>query len=244
MGGGGQFIDLKLSIIKTLTLEGYSSLWFLPTIFFAELLLTLINTVSNNKKCVYLLLILISIALQKIINEYYYSVIIRFVIFINRILISYIFILVGTFIYKILKHKKLFDIMTFMMLFINMFICHINGFVDLHFSIINNYFLYFYFAISTSFSLLYISKNFYKGKSKIFKFIEYLGKNSLLIMITHLPLMILGIIFNMIYIENVLIKYCFTTILVLLAETVLIKIINKHFIFLVKPTNLKIVNKK
>lgn len=241
---GVQLIDIQTSIIKTLTFEGYSTLWFLPTLFFAELLFYFFKSLMNNKtKYMCILLFCASLVLTHFINIIDSTIIIRVAIVFNRIIIACSFVSIGSIIYNLIKSaekNKILGVLSFFVLFSNMFLCQINGFVDLHFSIINNYAWYYYLAITTTFSLIYIGKFFYKGKLKLSKFIEFLGKNSLLIMVTHLPFMILGTVFGIINLGNVFLRAFITTIIVLVIEGIIILVVNKAFKFLLDPKYFKI----
>lgn len=81
----------------------------------------------------------------------------------------------------------------------NMFLCQANGWVDLNHLQLGNILYYFWFAVSTSICLLYVLYSI--GVRN--KWIEWIGRNSLIVLVTHLPFPITrwckalcGILFN------------------------------------------------
>lgn len=125
--------------------------------------------------------------------------------------------------------------------FINLGLCIENGAVDNHFMIFNNLFYYYLCAILGSVGIILLCKGFDSIKP-----IDFLGKNSLIIMATHLQCYLLyaGILVA-IAIDAYVTRaksyvYMFNSVLfTMLFETVVIVIINKLFPFIIGKGSIK-----
>lgn len=195
----GRFLDILEMTRSTFTLAGYDTLWFLPTLFFAEVLtvffLKYIEKVWIGFGIVFILSFLGMYLLKENIIEEYTPV--HFgVVRIIKMLIAASFIFIGYFYFAykdliINKWKPQIGIMTAtILLIVNALLCQLNHWTDLNFCKINHLSIYFFCAIGTSLAVLYLLE---KTKIKV-KVVEYLGKNSLYIMCTHNPLPILSTI--------------------------------------------------
>ena len=114
-------------------------------------------------------------------------------------------------------------------------VCLRNGAVDNHFLILNNVALYLLCAFLGSMAIILICK----GIGSI-KFIEFFGKNSLIIMATHLQCYILyiGVLFGVRVNQYVThaksYVYAFNVVVVtMIIEVLVIEIINRFFPFVV-----------
>jgi len=124
---------------------------------------------------------------------------------------------------------------------INISLCLKNGAVDNHFLTLNNLFYYYLCALIGSLSIVLICKGFDSIKS-----VEFLGKNSLIIMATHLQCYLLyaGILVAIaidVYITRAKsYVYMFNSVLfTMLFETVVIIVINKFFPFITGKGSIK-----
>lgn len=127
------------------------------------------------------------------------------------------------------------------LLVINMGLCMKNGAVDNHFLTLNNAFLYYICATLGSYAIIFISK----GLDSI-KPVDYLGRNSLIIMATHLQCYLLyaGILVA-IAIDAYVTRaksyvYMFNSVLfTMLFELIVIVVINKFFPFITGKGSIK-----
>ena len=127
------------------------------------------------------------------------------------------------------------------LLVINMGLCMKNGAVDNHFLTLNNAFLYYICATLGSYAIIFISK----GLDSI-KPVDYLGRNSLIIMATHLQCYLLyaGILVA-IAIDAYVTRaksyvYMFNSVLfTMLFELIVIVVINKFFPFIIGKGSIK-----
>ena len=230
---------------KTIFLEGYNTLWFLPCLFIAECLFLILqkNKVSNIRSII--IIFLCTFLFTWMYNTFMtdsnivLNIIFRVINIVNRIFIALIFIFCGYLGYKKIKqfevkynNKILSCSIVFFIL--NIFLCQFNGLVDLHYSMLNNQLLYYICAIIGSWSLILIVKNLLL-KCKI---LEFFGKNSLIIMATHLPLPVVIIAekvvsVDVLNIKNNIVALGLELLVVLIIETLLIFIINKFARFLI-----------
>lgn len=226
-----KFIDLPIAIQKTIFLDGYSTLWFLPSLFLAETIFHLVKKFFSKKEFIFYIIILVLTSyFSDVIDFRNYS----FLNVFNRALIGSIFIYIGYLLEKVIfKKHYLLNVLSLFFIFLNLFICNLNGNVDLHFSIINNPILYYLFSITTSFSILYLCKNIYEKFSLNLKLTQYIGNNSMIIMATHLPFLILGLVYSLCNINNNSIKSAVVFVIVMVIELIIIFFTNKYFKFVV-----------
>lgn len=234
MGNVAEFIE---NILKTITLYGYGTLWFLPVLFFSEILFIKFIKQKQIMKIITFLVICVEIILFYIFDFENYIL-----FFINRICIAFLFIGVGYFITKIevIINKKILLVMSYLMMIIIIPFVMINGNCDLHLNKFNNIVLYFLNAILNSLSLIYIFK-YTINKSRI---LEFCGKNSLIIMTTHSIFPIINICNKVIsdinfLKQNIILNYFVNIVMVMLLEMLVVIIINKYFKFLCKVPNIK-----
>lgn len=240
----GNPYDAIKAFLHTIILDGYSTLWFLPALFFAEIFFVCmykrkIETITIPF-CVIITAIigkvLNIIAVQNIWAKGIYILI----NIINRAVTASVYIYIGYIFFcyadKIIqKYKKniIISICLFVIV-INVFLCQRNGLVDLHYSKFNNIFLYYFCAISSSLAIIMIIKILNQRNICL----EFLGKNSLVIMATHtpLPIMILArkIKGNIPMELPLYFQYLLVAILVMVIESVVIYFINHYMPFLLR----------
>lgn len=211
--------------IKFFLFEGYGTLWFLPVMFFAEVLFIEIFKNSNYKTTKYILkmtiLLLIILLLNKLSIFKYFT----------KIFISLFFLAVG---YLLERTKNLFqkkiniEILLLILLAFMPFSI-LNGKVDMHYCIYNNLLLYVIISLINSILIILIFKNL-KLNSKV---LEFFGKNSLIIMITHSVLPVVSICsFAKKIFDNLIISNALTFIFTLIFEVAIIFFTNKYFKFM------------
>lgn len=205
--------------------EGYGTLWFLPVMFFAEVLFLKIFKNFNYKTTRYILrmsiLLLIILILNKLSIFKYFT----------KIFISLFFLSAG---YLLERFKNLFQkeinieiLLLILLIFIPFSM--LNGKVDMHYCIYNNLLLYIMISLINSILIILIFKNL-KLSSKA---LEFFGKNSLIVMITHSVLPVVSVSsFVKKFFDNLIISNALTFIFTLIFEVVIIFLTNKYFKFM------------
>lgn len=255
--------------ISSVTFYGVSVLWFLPALFIAEITAALLIKCTKKcylfvplsfviAVLFYLLQIKISGIYESNINSLLIKSSINFIrVFIRGIIASSL-VLSGFSIYKYIiskcdSKKTLCFVAGIVLFVINLFTYKINDCIDFHYIILKNVPAFYLCAIIGSLSIVFISIAIsdgltYKltGKLKRFKrilpttIIKFFGRNSLVIMATHVHCYVLyaGILMawqidtivtrakSYIFLFNIML---FT----MLIEIVIVKIINKYFPFVI-----------
>ena len=231
--------------VDTFTFVGRGVFWFLSSLFFAEILYFIIE----KKKCkslimgAILLLTLFTSSFLQNNDAYQYATIYYWLNIPNRILISTVFLWLGNCIAtsklwseEYLRKNSLITFLSLFIFLVNAALADKNGHCDLHYSQLNNTVLFYYFAITSSVSLLLLSKRFIRKKGNC---LCYFGRYSLVIMLTHTT-------FNLTEISVDISERLFgnissliidgvAVIIVLCMEMIIIFVINNFFPFLIKP---------
>ena len=248
------------NILDSITLSGVSVMWFLPALFIAEVTaIYIINLVKKYKKTdklitnyvlVYvcaLILTIVAFLVWSMIRPYYeansgsyvVATALGFVRMILRGLAMGIHVVTGFIMYKVITATeakfKNYTLPAGVILFVlNIGLCMKNGAVDNHFLTLNFLPLYFLCAFLGSMAIILISK----GLGGSIPFIEFFGKNSLVIMATHLQCYLLyagiriALLIDMYVTRAKSYVYMFNSVLfTMLIEVVVILIINRFFPF-------------
>lgn len=255
-------VDLQRSGIEAVTLYGMSVLWFLPALFFGEIAFLFTRKHSNKRNTI---LITVAIAVitsvgAPLFKEHYpmfQSMPILWIgYFFTSILrgcFGYLFISAGYFAAEYLNSKEKVSrkelFLSVMCLLLSVATGLSNQRVDLHTLVINQPIFYFLAALSGSAFVILICNNI-----KYSKELSYLGKNSLIIMATHLDCQVMIVAINLSYFVNQYVtrakQYVFficLTLFVLGIELAIIYVINTYLPFILgrkrKKTNrhLKVV---
>lgn len=168
--------DFIICILHVFALTGYGAMWFLPSLIIIQIMFYLIDKFINNKLIKVLIFIAIFL-ITYILRKFDYNII---MLVLYRSFIGLIFFASGNYIYIYIKYKKIKYREIILLLFINIITCFINGRVELWDLRLNNILLYFISSITGTLFIIYICKKIYTNK-----FLEYIGKNSLIIMCTH-----------------------------------------------------------
>lgn len=241
------------NIISSCIFSGVGVLWFLPALFIAEIGAYLLIKKIKKSYIVIPVSVLLSILLYILVDLfvpmvepglssvaiYILNGILRMV---SRGFIASIFVIAGYYSYTwaLSKHKN-FSIIELIVgigfMVINFFLYGINGCVDFHFLVLGNIAVYFPLAIIASLGVVLICKNMCS-----LRLIEFYGRNSLIIMATHVQCYIIYIgikvsepllglqgnpsVMSSLFVASV-------TVIVFIIETVIILIINRFFPFVV-----------
>lgn len=237
--------------ISSITFYGVSVLWFLPALFIGEIGgLLLVKSLKKPYLTLPIALVVAVLAYSiqiKISGVYdahadilYITSLINFIRVIIRGLIAVFFVVAGYHVYDLLVGKRtsfsIVELIIGIVLFIaNIFLCLINGCVDFHYIILKNVPMFFICALIGSMAIILISKNL-----KPIDFIQFFGKNSLVIMATHVQCYVLyGAILVSIQVNKLFThakSYIFVfsiMVFTMIAETFIVLIINKYFPFFI-----------
>lgn len=241
--------------IDTISLWGISTLWFLPTLFITEIIFILIIKIKNSLKSIILILFLFAIGIILGMNfcnttdnlSIYIQAYSRFFIIISRSMTALFFVGVGYYFCKLkLKHFDKIDNNFKLLIGISLFIINIlvsmeQIAVNLRIGLIENYPLYIFTGIIGSIAIIILFEQL-----KIATIFSYLGRNSLIVMATHLPFGVIAIartlfLFAIPIIGGSNYLYVFSIcIIVICLELAIAKIINSYMPFLIKiPKQLK-----
>lgn len=252
----GSFSNIMEIVKSTVTLSGYDALWFMPTLFFAEVICVLLlryfgrgekDTGTDRRGIVkewigfafvtVISLVCYCILHYGIIQEYApgWFTFVKF----TRVLMSSVFIYAGYFYFeykdRILKiSTKILVPAAIIWLIIDFPIAQPNHFVDYSFVRIVSLPLQYLTGILTSAAILYLGEVLNLKCRPL----EYFGKNSLTMMATHNPLPILSFIYNLYkkYVPT-LGRYpddFIILIIILLVEIPIVMFINRFMPFVVR----------
>lgn len=193
---------LPNALIQTLLFYGISVLWFLPALFFGE---TIFLWIRKHSSLGITALVCLGVCLITIfsVNTYHYHYSIDFdnnlsvwgayliAVFV-RTGIAVTFLAIGYYTQHFLFQKEhsagTYLVLAVLFWALNIFLALKNGKVDLNYLIFNNYFLYFSAAFCGSMGVICLCAILPACKPLL-----YIGKNSLIIMTTHMNCRFLGI---------------------------------------------------
>ena len=191
-----ELIELSLLwklIVYSLTFHGISVLWFLPTLFFGEILFLAVRKRFDDKRMTFLLvaagglMFLISPVFRW--EGWEENLLILAVgsllqVAVRSVLIT-VFLLVGYLLYPLLQKRQKWsaaELLAGAALLIGCgTLCFANDVVDLNYMVFGNIFLYLICACGSSIGVILLCKNLYQSKILLF-----IGTNSLVIMATHM----------------------------------------------------------
>ena len=239
--------DLIKNVFLSISFYGKSVLWFLPGLFFGELLfLLLLKKFHRHALNFSLILSIMAYGIKVLenpfftfllsIDRYFVYFLVHLITALLRVAIVSSFIGLGYYFFRILNKKrrriKEFTL-SLVFLLISFLINMINKSTDLHFMELNNLFLYYIGAISGSLCIIFICKNI-----PSLSFLCFWGRNSLIVMSTHIDFYILymasllSLYFNQFITRAKVYVFCVTVMtLVFLIEYPVITIIQKYFGF-------------
>lgn len=179
------FQDLLVGV----SLAGVSVLWFLPALFFSELIiLVLIRHMNKTYLLIVYVLFLAGLWFLPLAFP-------ALALFLWRVIICNILVLIGYLLFPVVSKvsdKPAFLLPVSVVLFTVLYFTGLkNGIVDLHYIITGNILLYYLNATMGSVALILLSV-FIEAKIKgISPVLQFFGRHSLFIMLTHIDFMIL-----------------------------------------------------
>lgn len=250
--GSNTMLDFTYAVIRTFTCYGISTLWFLPALFLGENSFLYIRKRYNH-----VITILVGIALAIIVGITHpifdaayslyatiFNLIIGYIlIWLYRSATAYVFIMMGYYVKKYIVEKEGIEVKE-LFLGIGFFLVgaafsFANGRVDLNSVIFKNNIYFYISAFTGTMGVILICKNM-----KLWKPLLYTGKNSLIIMATHLDFKIMlaairvaafinvSIIAIPVYLQN----FCIAAVVIVL-ECIIVYLVNHYFCFLIGKKN-------
>lgn len=249
---------VKQNLYLTVIFFGMSVLWFLGALFAGEIaFLVVIKACKKIWAPITLILWMIISCVANRFLQYcssiykdrsYMEYLSYFLQMLLRIGIIAFFIGIGFYLWKFRKEKlpvMAAGLLGILFLVATVFISRANGGVDLHYLIFHHEVLYFAGAILGSLGVLALSYSV-RGMSKTlpFRILQFYGKNSLIVMMTHVDtyLMYVSTIVIMHFNKDITeyqgnVRFCLELfLLVTVAESVVILIINRFFPWMVGKT--------
>lgn len=237
---------------KSIILMGSSVLWFLPSLFLGEIIFLEIRRRTNHRVTVAIVFVIGILGLlgkKLLLPALSQGLVVDIVIVICRAAMPVVLLAIGYYIMKFMKNaedkisvrkqmpaKEL--ALALLLLIVNILISHYNGVVDLSFMIFNNDILFLIGAISGTMAVVLLCKNM--KVEKLIKGLSYFGRNSLIIMATHIDFYVLliaikiseGIQLTLLHTSNQIVIYVFLALSILVMEIVIIYGYNRWFPFL------------
>lgn len=218
--------DFEKSVIKelfrvTILGIGIETLWFLPALFFSDIIFVLMKKIVKND---YVMGVIVAILF--FVSSFVTADNRMLLKFFARGLIALTYMYIGYMLFEIVQKKNISNKFLVGIFILQLFTSGLNGFVDLNNLVYNNKLLYLFNSVLGSYILIEICK---KIKSK---FLIYLGKSSLIIMWLHLDLIFLFRKYVGINIYNYGIGVI-ATIVIILVEIPVIEIISRYLPFVI-----------
>ncbi|MCH5280404.1 MAG: acyltransferase family protein [Lachnospiraceae bacterium] len=254
-GGSISLALVKQNLYLTVIFSGMSVLWFLAALFVGEMAFLVI--VKSCKKILVPIVLTLWMIISCIANRYlqlwritcadhpYTEYLFYFLQMLIRIGVITFFVGTGFYLWKYRKEKLTTwaaGILGILFLGATVLISRANGGVDLHYLIFQHEAFYFAGAVLGSLGILALSFSL-KGLAGSFPFriLQFYGKNSLIVMMTHVDtyLMYASTILVMHFNKDIVeyqgnIRFCLELfILVSLAESIVVLIINRFFPWMV-----------
>lgn len=246
------------ALIQTVSFRGIAVLWFLPVLFFAESGFFFISKKLSEKNRIYTTLLIFAFSI--LLNEWYHrycpvadnyaALFVRYLLenFIH-VGIAMTFLAIGYYLHAPFTAQKLtqgqYLILGAGFFVLNQILGFKNGGVDLNQLVFHNYILYYLAALSGSMFVICLC-NFLPD----FMPLRYLGKNSLILMATHMNCRFFGASF---LVADFFLKllpqagitgyYFVVAICMTILELIAITVINRYFPFLIgKRKNFQVIS--
>lgn len=249
---------LWTALIQTMSFYGISVLWFLPALFFSELIFFFIKKHTSTKGTVLLTGCILSLSIlgNELYHRYFTATETYSNLFLNCLCVVLIrtgiaisFLTIGFYLYHAISNQKLstgnYLLLSIGFLLLNLFLGFKNGGVDLNQMVFRNYLLYYLAAFCGTMFILCLC-----NALPALPPLTYLGKNSLIIMATHMNCRFYGACFlvadvalHFIPQAGLLGYYLVVAVCMTILEIIAITVINRFFPFLAgKPAHrLKVV---
>lgn len=200
---------------------GIDTLWFLPALFFGEVIFFVLRNLLKNKYVICIISAIIYTLGNFMMKDYG-----LICLFLGRICIAVGFIMIGNYTMDLIRKRNMPWYGLIVIAILSVILSKINGLVDLNNLVFNNHILYLINSLIGTYLILEISKLIDIDE------ITYWGRNTLIVMATHLN--IIYIVFNKIlgihsfgYVTGMIVF-----VLLLAVERIIIYVINRYMPFL------------
>ncbi|MCD7808674.1 MAG: acyltransferase family protein [Erysipelotrichaceae bacterium] len=222
---------------KLITMQGISTEWFLPCMFFSQLIFFIIYKIDKNKLPFICSVISLIVGVFVSISDVYLTVL-------WRILIGFGFFSVGFYGRNIfMKMNNLTN--NFIILLIFILLLTLNGNVNLVSLEFSNGFIYIVDSVIGSYLLLQLC-HFFVNSSKIIGggYLLYVGKNSIIILVTHMFIIEIVRLVDYKFFDNFLpslglLEGLIFCLIVMLIESILLPFINNYIPFVLGKVTIK-----
>lgn len=209
------------NIKATICGVGIDTLWFLPALFFGEVIFFVLKNLLKNKYVICIISAIIYTLGNFMMKDYG-----LICLFLGRICIAVGFIMIGNYTMNLIRKRNMPWYGLIVIAILSVILSKINGLVDLNNLVFNNHILYLINSLIGTYLILEISKLIDSDE------ITYWGRNTLIVMATHLN--IIYIIFNKIlgvhsfgYVTGMIVF-----VLLLAVERIIIYVVNRYMPFL------------
>lgn len=239
--GRGTVRSIVLDVIQTIVGYGINVLWFLSTLFLAKIVFFYVNKkiFCKNKVIGVVIVLLVGMGMIGIVepvltfftNDTMGNIMKWTLIAVTRPLVAMVFIMFGLLwfnVFEKIKDNEHIWGLSFLLI-LNIFAMVMKNKITLVNLISDPWYIVFITGISGTISLLAMSKVF-ENISCISNFLMYIGKNSMLIMVTHEYLKIREVIQEnvMLLVNNYLCSIVVTFVLVIAIEAIICFIYGKY----------------
>lgn len=200
---------------------GIDTLWFLPALFFGEVIFFVLRNLLKNKYVICIISAIIYTLGNFMMKDYG-----LICLFLGRICIAVGFIMIGNYTMNLIRKRNMPWYGLIVIAIFSVILSKINGLVDLNNLVFNNHILYLINSLIGTYLILEISKLIDIDE------ITYWGRNTLIVMATHLN--IIYILFNKIlgihsfgYVTGMIVF-----VLLLAVERIIIYVVNRYMPFL------------
>lgn len=200
---------------------GIDTLWFLPALFFGEVIFFALRNLLKNKYVICIISAIIYTLGNFMMKDYG-----LICLFLGRICIAVGFIMIGNYTMNLIRKRNMPWYGLIVIAILSVILSKINGLVDLNNLVFNNHILYLINSLIGTYLILEISKLIDIDE------ITYWGRNTLIVMATHLN--IIYILFNKIlgihsfgYVTGMIVF-----VLLLAVERIIIYVVNRYMPFL------------
>lgn len=200
---------------------GIDTLWFLPALFFGEVIFFVLRNLLKNKYVICIISAIIYTLGNFMMKDYG-----LICLFLGRICIAVGFIMIGNYTMNLIRKRNMPWYGLIVIAILSVILSKINGLVDLNNLVFNNHILYLINSLIGTYLILEISKLIDIDE------ITYWGRNTLIVMATHLN--IIYILFNKIlgiysfgYVTGMIVF-----VLLLAVERIIIYVVNRYMPFL------------
>ena len=207
------------TVIKIITLRGLCGTWFLPCLFGCEMIFFILNKIFREERYVkFIILCLFIFSFSNMFSED--SLMCVFI----RMFTATGFFAVGYYMYNFIEKVKPKTSYILLLLILNIIMTIYNGHVEIYLILYKNPLIYVINSIIGSFMVILLCK-----KIKKQKFLSFMGRNSLIVLVTHFIIvnMLITVYLKILGSINEYVDGFIILIISIFIEIIVIKVYNK-----------------